>query len=90
MNVELEDCISKNIFVFKSIQVFRFHRMAYQVSRPNDDTDRTLWMGDLNADWDQAFIAEAFARMGEDVTNVKIVFDKHSGKVVFIRYLKHL
>uniref|UniRef100_A0A1I7VJU8 tRNA selenocysteine 1-associated protein 1 n=1 Tax=Loa loa TaxID=7209 RepID=A0A1I7VJU8_LOALO len=54
--------------------------MAYQISRPNDDTDRTLWMGDLSPDWDQAFIAEAFARMGEEVTNVKIVFDKHSGK----------
>ncbi|KAM3727291.1 tRNA selenocysteine 1-associated protein [Dirofilaria immitis] len=37
-------------------------------------------MGDLSPDWDQAFIAEAFARMGEEVTNVKIVFDKHSGK----------
>ncbi|VDK77666.1 unnamed protein product [Litomosoides sigmodontis] len=55
-------------------------RMAYQISRPSDDTDRTLWMGDLSPDWDQAFIAEAFARMGEEVTNVKIVFDKHSGK----------
>lgn len=55
--------------------------MNYQVSRPNDDTDRTLWMGDLSTDWDQTFISDAFARMGEEVTNVKIVFDKHSGKV---------
>ncbi|VDK64570.1 unnamed protein product [Onchocerca ochengi] len=54
--------------------------MAYQISRPNDDTDRTLWMGDLSPDWDQAFIADAFARMGEEVTNVKIVFDKQNGK----------
>ncbi|VDO70186.1 unnamed protein product [Onchocerca flexuosa] len=62
--------------------------MAYQISRPNDDTDRTLWMGDLSPDWDQTFIADAFARMGEEVTNVKIVFDKQNGKVVFIYYLQ--
>ncbi|VDK56533.1 unnamed protein product [Gongylonema pulchrum] len=55
--------------------------MNYPISRPNDDTDRTLWMGDLSTDWDQNFIAGAFARMGEQVTNVKIVFDKQSGKV---------
>ncbi|VDN04647.1 unnamed protein product [Thelazia callipaeda] len=41
--------------------------MAYQAARSYDDTDRTLWMGDLNPDWDQSFIAEAFARMGEEL-----------------------
>lgn len=63
--------------------------MAYQAFRPNDDTDRTLWMGDLSPDWDQTFIAESFARMGEEITNVKIVFDKHSGKVAFISVINN-
>uniref|UniRef100_A0A0N5AWA4 tRNA selenocysteine 1-associated protein 1 n=1 Tax=Syphacia muris TaxID=451379 RepID=A0A0N5AWA4_9BILA len=49
-------------------------------SRPFDDTDRTLWMGDLDSSWDTNYIAEAFSRMGEEVLNVKIVFDKRSGK----------
>ncbi|VDM38473.1 unnamed protein product [Toxocara canis] len=50
------------------------------MSRSAEETDRTLWMGDLSSDWDAAYIAEAFARMGEEVTNVKIVFDKYTSK----------
>lgn len=51
------------------------------VSRPLEDTDRTLWMGDLDSTWDASYITEAFSRMGEEVLNVKIVFDKRTGKV---------
>ncbi|VDK33383.1 unnamed protein product [Anisakis simplex] len=47
----------------------------------SEDTDRTLWMGDLSSDWDAAYITEAFAKMGEEVTNVKIVLDKYTSKV---------
>uniref|UniRef100_F1LBW7 tRNA selenocysteine 1-associated protein 1 n=1 Tax=Ascaris suum TaxID=6253 RepID=F1LBW7_ASCSU len=50
------------------------------MSRTAEDTDRTLWMGDLSPEWDSAYITEAFARMGEEVTNVKIVFDKYTTK----------
>ena len=42
--------------------------------------DRTLWMGDLESYMDSNFIGEAFARMGEEVNTVKIVYDKYSGK----------
>jgi len=45
-----------------------------------DESDRTLWMGDLDPSWDSNFIGEAFARMGEELQNVKVVLDKYSGK----------
>uniref|UniRef100_A0A914XQ58 tRNA selenocysteine-associated protein 1 n=1 Tax=Plectus sambesii TaxID=2011161 RepID=A0A914XQ58_9BILA len=42
--------------------------------------DKTLWMGDLETYMDANFIGEAFARMGEEVQTVKIVYDKYSGR----------
>lgn len=51
------------------------------MNRTNGESDRTLWMGDLDEKWDANTIVEAFARMGEQVINVKLVSDKQSGKV---------
>ncbi|MFH4977079.1 hypothetical protein AB6A40_003788 [Gnathostoma spinigerum] len=48
--------------------------------RPTENTDRTLWMGDLDPHWDSTFISDAFAKMGEETVNVKIVSDKYTGK----------
>lgn len=45
-----------------------------------NDSDRTLWMGDLEPYMDANFIGESFARMGEEVGTVKIVYDKYSGR----------
>lgn len=43
--------------------------------------ESTLWMGDMNADWNFEFISEAFGKFGAKVKNVKFVTEKNSGKV---------
>lgn len=47
-----------------------------------DTEDRTLWLGDVPSYMDGSFLAEAFFKMGETVKNVKIIFDKYTGKQV--------
>jgi hypothetical protein len=44
-------------------------------------------MGDLNADWDQEFIREAFGDYASEITIVKLVHDKQ-GEKVFTHTLK--
>ena len=39
-------------------------------------------MGDLNPEWDQEFIKEAFGDFASDIRHVKLVTDKHGQKVM--------
>lgn len=58
--------------------------MAPVDSRQNMHTlcppESTLWMGDMNPDWNLEFICEAFGKFGINVKNVKFVTEKNSGK----------
>lgn len=42
--------------------------------------DSTIWMGDLNTDWDANYIREAFGPYSKDITNVKLVTSDHGTK----------
>ncbi|KAE9413148.1 hypothetical protein Angca_006261 [Angiostrongylus cantonensis] len=43
------------------------------------DCHRTLWMGDLQPQWDAQFISTAFKELGHSPSTVKMVTDKHTG-----------
>ena len=43
--------------------------------------DCTIWMGDLNPEWSDKFIREAFGIHSENISNVKLVTTDHGQKV---------
>ncbi|WKY12487.1 hypothetical protein Q1695_003794 [Nippostrongylus brasiliensis] len=43
------------------------------------DSHRTLWMGDLQPQWDAQFISAAFKELGHTPSTVKMVTDKQTG-----------
>jgi hypothetical protein len=43
--------------------------------------DCTIWMGDLNPDWSDQFIREAFGVHSQNISNVKLVTTDHGQKV---------
>ncbi|VDO29623.1 unnamed protein product [Heligmosomoides polygyrus] len=47
------------------------------------DSHRTLWMGDLQPQWDAQFIEAAFKELGHTPSTVKMVTDKQTGVKAF-------
>jgi hypothetical protein len=43
--------------------------------------DCTIWMGDLDIEWDSNFIREAFGKHNAGIANVKMVTTDHGQKV---------
>ncbi|CAK5086528.1 unnamed protein product [Meloidogyne enterolobii] len=59
---------------------FPQHQQQHHFPAP----DCTIWMGDLNPDWDASYIREAFGQYGKDIVNVKMVTTDQGARLLTV------